>query len=136
MNTETIYRYLRRCIDGQTLTVNKNDGYYHMVINGNVIDADTLPELQDKIVTWYNDDLSKDYYDTTRITRDINMTGAELTMHNLGYILMSKTCLRGYVSKGHVDMFFTDEYVTIDIYESRNYFKRFIYVTPSWKQEG
>lgn len=134
MNTETIYRYLRRCINGQTLTVNKNDGYYHIVINGNVIDADTLPELQDKIVTWYNDDLSKDYYDTTRITRDINMTGAELTMHNLGYVLASKSCHRGYVSKGRVDMFFSDNYVTIDIYESRNYFKRFIYAKP-WKQE-
>lgn len=134
MNTETIYRYLRRCIDGQTLTVNKNDGYYHMVINDNVIDADTLPELQDKIVTWYNDDLSKDYYDTTRITRDINMTGAELTMHNLGYILASESRLRGYVAKGHVDMFFSDNYAAVDVYQSRNYFKRFIYYKP-WEQE-
>ena len=134
MNTETIYRYLRRCIDGQTLTVNKNDGYYHMVINGNVIDADTLPELQDKIVTWYNDDLSKDYYDTTRITRDINMSGAELTMHNLGYILVYESRFRGYVAKGHVDMFFYDNYVAVDVYQSRNYFKRFLYYKPC-KQE-
>lgn len=128
MNTERIYTYLRRCIGGQKLTVKKIDGLYHMVINGNVIDADNLPDLQDKLLSWYFADLSKDYYDKTRITKDIDLTGAELTLKNLGYVFVSSQRYRGYVKKGLAQMSIAEDNAIIDVHMAGNYFRRLNYV--------
>lgn len=128
MNTDRIYTYLRRCIGGQKLTVKKIDGLYHMVINGNVIDADNLPDLQDKILSWYFTDLSKDYYDKTRITKDIDLTGAELTLKNLGYVFVSSQRYRGYVKKGLVQMSIAEDNAIIDVHMAGNYFRRLNYI--------
>lgn len=127
MNTDRIYTYLRRCIGGQKLTVKKIDGLYHMVINGNVIDADNLPDLQDKLLSWYFTDLSKDYYDKTRITKDIDLTGAELTLKNLGYIFVSSQRYRGYVKKGLAQMSIAEDNAIIDVHMAGNYFRRLNY---------
>lgn len=128
MNTDRIYTYLRRCIGGQKLTVKKIDGLYHMVINGNVIDADNLPDLQDKLLSWYFTDLSKDYYDKTRITKDIDLTGAELTLKNLGYVFVSSQRYRGYVKKGLAQMSIAEDNAIIDVHMAGNYFRRLNYV--------
>ena len=128
MNTDRIYTYLRRCIGGQKLTVKKIDGLYHMVINGNVIDADNLPDLQDKLLSWYFTDLSKDYYDKTRITKDIDLTGAELTLKNLGYVFVSSQRYRGYVRKGIAQMSIGEDNAIIDVHMAGNYFRRLNYV--------
>lgn len=128
MNTDRIYTYLRRCIGGQKLTVKKIDGLYHMVINGNVIDADNLPDLQDKLLSWYFSDLSKDYYDKTRITKDIDLTGAELTLKNLGYVFVSSQRYRGYVKKGIAQMSIGEDNAIIDVHMAGNYFRRLNYV--------
>lgn len=128
MNTDRIYTYLRRCIDGQKLSVKKIDGLYHMVINGNVIDADNLPDLQDKLLSWYFGDLSKDYYDKTRITKDIDLTGAELTLKNLGYVFVSSQRYRGYVKKGIAQMSIGEDNAIIDVHMAGNYFRRLNYV--------
>lgn len=128
MNTDRIYTYLRRCIGGQKLTVKKIDGLYHMVINGNVIDADNLPDLQDKLLSWYFDDLSKDYYDKTRITKDIGLTGAELTLKNLGYVFVSSQRYRGYVKKGFAQMTIAEDNAIIDVHIAGNYFRRLNYI--------
>lgn len=128
MNTDRIYTYLRRCIGGQKLTVKKIDGLYHMVINGNVIDADNLPDLQDKLLSWYFADLSKDYYDKTRITKDIDLTGAELTLKNLGYVFVSSQRYRGYVKKGLAQMSICEDNAIIDVHMAGNYFRRLNYV--------
>lgn len=128
MNTDRIYTYLRRCIGGQKLTVKKIDGIYHMVINGNVIDADNLPDLQDKLLSWYFADLSKDYYDKTRITKDIDLTGAELTLKNLGYVFVSSQRYRGYVKKGLAQMSIAEDNAIIDVHMAGNYFRRLNYV--------
>lgn len=128
MNTDRIYTYLRRCIGGQKLTVKKIDGLYHMVINGNVIDADNLPDLQDKILSWYFSDLSKDYYDKTRITKDIDLTGAELTLKNLGYVFVSSQRYRGYVKKGLAQMSIGEDNAIIDVHMAGNYFRRLNYM--------
>lgn len=128
MNTDRIYTYLRRCIGGQKLTVKKIDGLYHMVINGNVIDADNLPDLQDKILSWYFADLSKDYYDKSRITKDIDLTGAELTLKNLGYVFVSSQRYRGYVKKGLAQMSIAEDNAIIDVHMAGNYFRRLNYV--------
>lgn len=128
MNTDRIYTYLRRCIGGQKLTVKKIDGLYHMVINGNVIDADNLPDLQDKLLSWYFADLSKDYYDKTRITKDIDLTGAELTLKNLGYVFVSSQRYRGYVKKGIAQMSIGEDNAIIDVHMAGNYFRRLNYI--------
>lgn len=128
MNTDRIYTYLRRCIDGQKLSVKKIDGLYHMVINGNVIDADNLPDLQDKLLSWYFSDLSKDYYDKTRITKDIDLTGAELTLKNLGYVFVSSQRYRGYVKKGLAQMSIAEDSAIIDVHMAGNYFRRLNYM--------
>ena len=128
MNTDRIYTYLRRCIGGQKLTVKKIDGLYHMVINGNVIDADNLPDLQDKLLSWYFADLSKDYYDKTRITKDIDLTGAELTLKNLGYVFVSSQRYRGYVKKGLAQMSIGEDNAIIDVHMAGNYFRRLNYM--------
>ena len=128
MNTDRIYTYLRRCIGGQKLTVKKIDGLYHMVINGNVIDADNLPDLQDKLLSWYFTDLSKDYYDKTRITKDIDLTGAELTLKNLGYVFVSSQRYRAYVRKGIAQMSIGEDNAIIDVHMAGNYFRRLNYV--------
>ena len=128
MNTDRIYTYLRRCIGGQKLTVKKIDGLYHMVINGNVIDADNLPDLQDKLLSWYFEDLSKDYYDKTRITKDIDLTGAELTLKNLGYVFVSSERYRGYVRKGIAQMSIGEDNAIIDVHMAGNYFRRLYYM--------
>lgn len=128
MNTDRIYTYLRRCIGGQKLTVKKIDGLYHMVINGNVIDADNLPDLQDKLLSWYFEDLSKDYYDKTRITKDIDLTGAELTLKNLGYVFVSSQRYRGYVKKGLAQMSIGEYNAIIDVHMAGNYFRRLNYM--------
>lgn len=128
MNTDRIYTYLRRCIGGQKLTVKKIDGLYHMVINGNVIDADNLPDLQDKLLSWYFADLSKDYYDKTRITKDIDLTGAELTLKNLGYVFVSSQRYRGYVKKGIAQMSIGEDNAIIDVHMAGNYFRRLNYM--------
>lgn len=128
MNTDRIYTYLRRCIGGQKLTVKKIDGLYHMVINGNVIDADNLPDLQDKLLSWYFTDLSKDYYDKTRITKDIDLTGAELTLKNLGYVFVSSERYRGYVRKGIAQMSIGEDNAIIDVHMAGNYFRRLNYM--------